>query len=155
MGLTKIKNRNYDPKLFIVSRQTVDVALLPGVGRFCKCGCGNQIASRRVIRIRNGKVVSYILKPDPDQVFHRKSCKYKYYNMINSHKSKSSLSCLISLKVNDDKIPYRVLTLYLSKNSKETYKITPEHKELWNTLEKLARYSYQQTPLRTQVMIKQ
>uniref|UniRef100_A0AAT9JGL2 ORF29 n=1 Tax=Nitrosopumilaceae spindle-shaped virus TaxID=3065433 RepID=A0AAT9JGL2_9VIRU len=150
-----IKNRNYDPKLFIVSRHTVDVALLPGVGRFCKCGCGNKIDSRRVTRIRNGKAISYILKPDPDQVFFRKNCKFKYYNMINSHKSKSSLSCLISLKVINDIIPYRVLTLYISKNSKENYKITPEHKELWNTLEKLSRYSYQQTPLRTHVMINQ
>jgi len=135
-------NRGYDPNIFSVSKENKEFALLPNIGRFCKCGCQKQVKGRKVTRKKNNKIQVYYLNPDKDQVFASSACKIRFYNKKYSHKSKSSVNCLISFAVQNDKIPFRVLTLYIGQRTKQYFRITPDQKDLWNALEKLSRYSH-------------
>ena len=135
-------NRGYDDETFIVSTERKEIALLPNIGKFCKCGCGKRIEGK-IIKRRIGKnIITYFRKAQKNKIFFSESCKVKYFNTTTPKKLKPSLNALISLKIHDDETPYRELTLYLKSNSKQIIKITPEHKELWNILEKICKYRY-------------
>lgn len=138
----KIQNRGYDKDIFVVTKEQKETALLPNVGRFCKCGCGKRIEGKVVTRKLGKGITTYYRKAQLNKEFFTASCKVKFYNRTTPRKLRPSLNALIGLKVLQDKVSYRELTLYLKNNHKLTLKITSEHKELWNVLEKICKYRY-------------
>lgn len=132
----KNKNYGYDPKTFIVSKEKHEVALLPDVGRYCKCGCGHRIEGRRVTQKLHGQTISYYLKPKKNQQWATQHCKKKYYNHPGMHVSKASILCGIKLKTDHDGKPFRVASLYLKAGLKREFKIR-EGSDLWKFLDSL------------------
>lgn len=138
------KNHGYDPELFIVSKESKEIALLPGIGRFCECGCGRPIKGKLVKHIIHGKSVEIFHNPRHDQRFATNSCKSRIYRKLHPvNWDKIRINCSLMLRVeSNENIPYRVLKLYL-KNGNDTLdiKITQKNNpEIWNVCEKIARY---------------
>lgn len=139
-----ITNRGYDESVFAVSKTTKEVALLPGIGRFCLCGCNRRIEGKHITqKTRRGDTIQYFKRPREDQLFYSNACRCKHYRH-NEPKYKEYLSRLdvkINLKVIYDKTPYRILKIYLKHQSSIDIKITEkQNPELWNICEKFARY---------------
>ena len=139
-------NQGYPENTFTVSKVSRDYALLPGVGKFCSCGCGGQVKGSIVTRIRLGIKQKYFLPPTVNQIYAKKSCKKRLEYLRAKQrgdykKKKNIIHATIDLLVTADKIPYRKLTLNHGKGIRTILKITPKDKLLWNYTERLCRYN--------------
>ena len=139
-----IKNHGYDPDIFIVSKGSKEIALLPGIGRFCECGCGRPIKGKLVKHIIHGKPVEIFHNPRHDQRWASKKCKDKIYHKQHPvNWDKIRINCSLMLRVeSNEKTPYRILKLHLkNQNDAIDIKITAKsNPEIWNVCEKIARY---------------
>lgn len=129
------QNRNYDPKVFTVSKERKEIALLPNIGRFCECGCNKRLEGKRITRRIHGKKITYFMKIQKDQKFFSKYCRERSFRQNNKDRKKLSLTCRLQLKPKSDSKPYRVLAIYLRQGLKREYKIK-EGSDLWNFIEK-------------------
>lgn len=138
------KNRGYDPEIFTVSTERKEIALLPGIGRFCEAGCGRPIKGKLVKHMIHGKPVEIFHKPRYDQRFCSENCKHKINNKKHpTDWDKIRINCSLMLRVeSNEKIPYRLLKLHLkSQNDTIDIRITEKNNpEIWRICEKVARY---------------
>jgi len=133
------QNNGYDPKIFTVTKERKEIALLANVGKFCGCGCGKRLEGKKVTRRINKKKVTYYMKVQKDQRFASKYCKDKMYQRTHVQEPKSSLICRIQLKPKQDgNNPFRVLSIYLKQGLKRDYKIV-KNTDLWNMIERLTK----------------
>jgi hypothetical protein len=144
--MTLKPNRGYDPNVFVVAKESFEVALLPNIGRFCKNKCGRRIKGTKVTRWhwRSRRVQTYELPPAINKVFCSKTCKSRFYEKTigkKNHTTKNAVDCRIRLVPRDDEgQPFRLITLYLGKRAHVEVKITPDSGELWNVLNKIYKY---------------
>lgn len=138
-------NRGYDKEVFTVSTERKEIALLPGIGKFCKCGCGKRIEGVRVTRKLKSSTISYYRQPPINKEFATQNCARKYFSKYQQRQDADILRCIIILRVNADKAPYRKMTIYHKKGIKTDLKITQKDKELWSYLERISRYSGNKT----------
>jgi len=125
-----------DKEIFTISRKSFPIAHIPGIGKFCKNGCGKRIDN---IIVKNNKYkVNPVFKRKPTtKLFCSIYCKQTYYRKQNLYTADKSLACRITLNVYQDKFPYRLISIYLKKGIKKEIKIR-ENNELWYFLEYLS-----------------
>ena len=119
---------------FILSKEMKPIALLPNLGRFCRCGCGKRIEGKRITRKFKTCTVNFYRKPRDDQIFATRNCKNKHQNKGKSHHSKSNPACRLELKIQNDGQPYRLLSIYVKPGLKFDTKVRP-NTEVWETIE--------------------
>ena len=99
------------------------VAYIPGVGRYCKCGCERLIVGRK------------------DKIFFRPACRRRLYDITKGRPiPKKYIDSTINLQILNEPFIHRKINLYLNKGNKIEIKIIPEYKELWDILDKIAVY---------------
>lgn len=148
-------NYGYDDNLFTVSKVFKEFALIPGVGKFCACGCGGQVKGSIVTRTRLGVKQKYFLEPRANQLYAKKSCakRLEYLRAKSKgvyERKPNIIRALINTNVIADKIPYRKLTIIHARKLTTELKITPKDKLLWDYIERICRYdgkNLQQKPL--------
>lgn len=134
-----LENRGYNKDIFLVSKASKEIALIPGLGKFCRCGCNKPIEGKIITqRTKSGREIKYFRKPYPDQIFASRGCKTRHYNRIKGYQSRRILKCIINLIPNDDQT--RTLTIYLTKGKKEIFTISHTQKRLWTYLEKISKF---------------
>ena len=128
------RNNGFDQKIFTVVKEKHLAAYIPGVGRYCKCGCERLIIGRK------------------DKVFFNPGCRRRYYGQVNGIPPipKHSIHCSINIKIIETPFPHRKIILYLNKGNRIDLQIIPEYKELWNMLEKIA--FYRQLPIKERIV---
>lgn len=113
-------NRGYDPKQFIASKIIKTVIFLPGIGRFCKCGCNEHVSGRK------------------DKLFFSSQCRRKYYDIEKGRKpSKYHLDARIHLISKEQ--DFHLLVIYFNNGKKFEYKIRPKT-NVFAILEKISKY---------------
>ena len=140
----KQDNQGFDKQTFIVALEKKQTALLPGIGRFCLCGCGKKITGKRVTRrLKKGGTVSYDRPPQENKIFFSQACKQRYYMRTRDQKLRLTLQCGITLKRSGEgENEYRTITLY-GKTSGTLAKYTlrkENHELLWNYLNKVEAF---------------
>lgn len=136
-----------------------EVAFLPGIGKFCKCGCGKKIESVKVTRrLKNGNKISFIRQPQKNKVFATLYCKLRYFSRKGQNKYRLTLSCGVTLsKQGSEDRPYRIMTIY-GKQNNQTAKFTItklNHKLLWDYLDKIEEFRSYKNKLKIQDKIKE
>ena len=117
------RNNGFNPKVFTVIKEKHLAAYIPGVGRYCKCGCERLIVGRK------------------DKVFFSPACRRRLYDVTKGRPiPKNYIDSIINLKIIEEPYPHRKITVYLNKGNKIELKLIPEYKELWEILDKIAAY---------------
>ena len=119
------------PEDVFVSRQEAKtLVMLPGIGRFCKCGCNRHITGRK------------------DKLFFNQSHKHRYYEKEGKRHlnyGKETLPALIKLRLEPD--GSRIIRLYLKKNIFQDIKITKNDRLLWEALERIKKFRNMSNPM--------
>ena len=117
------RNNGFNPKTFTVIKEKHLAAYIPGVGRYCQCGCNRIIAGRI------------------DKRFFSPACRRRNHDKTKGVPlPKYHLESLIFLKIIEEPYPHRKITLYLNKGNKIELKLIPEYKEIWDILNKITEY---------------
>lgn len=122
-----------DNEYFQAEKKSCVILHLKGIGKYCPVD-GKKINPKLVKYRLNGKWIKrYVVS---------KYCSKKCYNKVYDRKreKENSLYARINMNVINDNLPFREMTLYLTKGRKFKFKITKESKELWDYLERLTRY---------------
>ena len=122
-----------------MSEQKVSIHL-KGVGRFCQANCGRRLEGKLVTKLVNGKEKTYFRPAPKNMLFCSKSCKNREGIKKWKMGQPKTMHATIKLKVMYDKNPYRELVIYLNNSAKESFKVTPDYKDLWNFLEKISKF---------------
>ena len=143
-----VNDINKQNSIFTPTTTSVPIVHLKGIGRFCEReGCGKRLEGKLVRRRIGGKEREYFRPSPTNKRFCSKYCK----NLDGIKKWKrnpqpKTLHAVLKLKVLDDKEPYRELVIYLNTSYKQVFKITKQHKELWEFAEKISRF--RESPLK-------
>ena len=116
--------------VFISRKEAQTLVMLPGIGRFCKCGCNRHITGRK------------------DKIFFNQNHKHKYYERQGKHRNnygKETLPALIKLRLEPDGT--RIIRLYLKKNIFQDVKITKNDKLIWDALERIKNFRNISNPM--------
>ena len=144
----KHDNHGYDKTIVVISKESREVAHLPGIGKFCKCGCGKRITGYKVTRrLRSGNTITYDRKPQENKVFATRNCKLKYFARKGQNKYRLTIGCGITLIPTTEKNPSRTLTIY-GKLGNQTKKfiITPKSfPTLWKYLDTIQEFRSNKT----------
>jgi hypothetical protein len=122
--------------LFVISKERKEIALLKGVGRFCKCGCGKPLKGKLVTRLYYGKPIQYYLPVKKDQVFATIHCQHKYHNSINSYPCTTHLLARIQVKPENNS---RLVTIYYNHKRGIRVMITKNDKAIWSLMNKIEK----------------
>ena len=117
-------------KVYDIQYISKPILFIKGVGRCCPV-CGNHVTGH------------------PNKIYCTERCSNKANNDKN-HKGKEKLIGLhafISFKTYNRTEPYRILKVYLKKGIVHQVKITPESKELWKLIDKIAEFRDIKKPL--------
>ena len=116
-------NNGFNKKIFVVVKESHLAAYIPGVGRYCKCGC------ERLIIGRKGKV------------FFSPACRRRLYDATKGRPiPKHYIDSTINLKTIEEPFIHRKMNIYLNKGNKIELRIIPEYKEIWDILNKITEY---------------
>lgn len=144
----KKNNSDYDKNILIVSKEMREVAFLPGIGKFCKCGCGSRVTGIKVRRkLKSGEVITYDRKPQENKVFATRYCKLRYFARQGQNKYRRTISCGITLIPDSEKNPSRTLTIYGKLGNKtKKFIITPKNfPTLWKYLDIIQEFRNNKT----------
>lgn len=124
--------------IYVAEKKTVPIIHLKGIGRYCEV-CKKKLQPKIISRKVNGKSYNVNIGIPSTQLYCSNACKNKKFFRKNQNTG-NNIYAKINLNVIEDKLPYRKMTIYLKKGKSFDFKITKESKELWQYLERLARY---------------
>ena len=149
-----VKDINNNQKLFIASRESFPIIHIRGVGKFCaRPDCNKMIKGKTIRYVLNGKEIVSFRKPLKNQIYCTSYC--RQLTMIRNYNKKNrklyTVRASIRLKVIDEKKPYREIIIYGGKHVKKIFKIEQSQKEIWEFLEALSRYKFD-NPLSKEIL---